>query len=365
MALDLAQPVRAGDGRLMQEVRSQTVRIPADFEPHARTVMAFAVNREWGGDRERVERELETVIRTIAEDEPVLLLTPPDRVGPARARGFPANVEVVPAPVDDVWMRDIAPVFAHAADGGIVAVDLNFNGWDNSWRRPSRPGDRLARIFDFGVPVLSVPFVGEGGAFLTDGRGLAIATRSCLLARNRHLAEADLTAAFGSIGMRTTIWLHGDRDEPITSGHPDGWIAFAPDGTLLVEPIARGRGRRRRERDIAVLQRMVANGSISALRRCAPPDADTLAGEPVAFAATYLNFFVTRRSLITAGLGAADDAACRDLAALFPGREIRMLRINAVLRGGGGIRCLTQPVPAPSRRDGPKGLARPVELGSP
>ena len=117
-------------------------------------------------------------------------------------------------------------------------------------------------------------------------------------------------------------------------GHPDGCLAFAPDGILLVEPIVRGRGRRRRERDIAVLQRLVADGSISALRRFVPPALDTLVGEPDGFAVTYLNFFVTRRSLITAGFG-ADDAACRNLVALFPNREIRMLCINAVLRGGG------------------------------
>jgi len=102
------------------------------------------------------------VIRTIAEDEPVTLLAPPDLVGAARARFAGAGVEIVPAPVDDVWMRDIAPVFAKRGDE-TVAIDLNFNGWDNSYRRPSRPGDRLARTFDFGVPVIGVPFVGEGG----------------------------------------------------------------------------------------------------------------------------------------------------------------------------------------------------------
>jgi agmatine deiminase len=30
----------------------------------------------------------------------------------------------------------------------------------------------------------------------------------------------------------------------------------------------------------------------------------------------------------------------------FLDREIRMLDINAVLHGGGGIRCLTQPMPS-------------------
>lgn len=343
MALEVAQCSVASGAHGSFLMAQAAIRIPGDFEPHDQVVMAWAVHREWGADRENVERELETVIRTIAEDEPVMLLTPPDLVEAAKLRFKTIDTEIVPAPVDDIWMRDIAPVFAVDGDR-TIAIDLNFNGWDNS--RPSRPGDRLARTFNFGVPVVAVPFVGEGGAFLSDGRGLAIVTRSCLLARNPHLIEDDVTAALGSIGLHKTVWLDGDRDEPITSGHPDGWLAFAPDGTLLVEPIDRGRGRRRRERDINVLQRLVAQGSIVALRRFTSPDGDTLAEEPNGFAASYLNFFVTRRLLITACLGAADDTACSELAELFPGREIRMLHLNAILRGGGGIRCLTQPIPS-------------------
>lgn len=342
MALDLAQPAFLRRRRLM----ASGIRIPADFEPHARTVMAFAVHREWGADRERVERELETVIRAIAEDEPVTLLTPPDLVASARARGFGPDVEIVPGPVDDIWMRDIAPVFAHD-DGGIVAVDLNFNGWDNSWRRPSRPGDRLTRTFDFGVPVVSVPFVGEGGAILVDGKGTAVATRSCLLARNPHLSEADISAALGTLGLRTVIWLDGDRKEPITSGHPDGYLAFLPDGGLLVENIDHGPGRRARQRDVMALRRASAEGAVGELRYLGRPGERWLEFADDAFAATYANVFPTRRHVITAKFGDpfGDGAAERALVACYPGRQVRMLEINAILRGGGGIRCLTQPIP--------------------
>lgn len=76
---------------------TRKIRIPADFEPHARTIMAWAVHREWGAARERAEYELDTVIRAIAEDEPVMLLTPPDLVGAAKRRRFGPEVEIVPA----------------------------------------------------------------------------------------------------------------------------------------------------------------------------------------------------------------------------------------------------------------------------
>ncbi|WP_230646763.1 agmatine deiminase family protein [Bradyrhizobium sp. Leaf401] len=323
---------------------TDSIRVPADFEPHERTIMAWAVHREWGGDRERVERELETVIRAIAEDEPVTLLTPPDLVGAARLRGFGPEVELVPAPVDDVWMRDIAPVFAKRG-GDTVAIDFNFNGWDGS--RGARPGDRLARTHDFGVPVLGMPFVGEGGAFVTDGAGLAVTTRSCLLSRNPHLEEEAITRAFGRIGMHTVIWLDGDHREPITTGHPDGYMAFLPDRSLLVEAADRGYGRRTRDREVGALREAVEEGRLRSLRLFGRPRESCFEFASAQFAGTYMNLFVTRRSVLTALFGdeIEDPRADRQLRELFPGREVRVLDINAILRGGGGIRCLTQPVP--------------------
>lgn len=324
---------------------SASIRIPADFEPHARTIMAWAIHREWGGDRERVERELETVVRAIAEDEPVTLLTPPDLVGAARLRGFGPEVEIVPSPVDDVWMRDIAPVFAKRG-GDTVAIDLNFNGWDGS--RSTRPGDRLARTHDFGVPVIGGPFVGEGGAFITDGAGLAVTTRSCLLSRNPHLDEAAITRSFARIGIHTVIWLDGDRREPITTGHPDGYMVFLPDRSLLVEAADRGQGRRPRGRDLAALRQAAKQGRLRALRPFGRPRESCFEFASAQFAGTYMNLFVTRRSALTARFGdeIEDPRAGRQLREFFPDREIRMLDINAILRGGGGIRCLTQPVPS-------------------
>src|ERR1035441_7378188 len=98
-----------------------TTRIPAEWEPHACCWMAWAVHAEWKDRAEKVKRDLAAVIRTIARFEPVRLLTPPDRVADARARFSGGNVEIVEAPVDDIWMRDIAPTFA-LHDGEAVAI---------------------------------------------------------------------------------------------------------------------------------------------------------------------------------------------------------------------------------------------------
>ena len=70
--------------------------------------------------------------------------------------------------------------------------------------------------------------------------------------------------------------------------------------------------------------------------------------EGALFAGSYLNLFVTGKAVLTARFGDKHEDLCAEqqLRDLFPERGIRMLDINAILHGGGGIRCLTQPVPA-------------------
>ena len=155
-----------------------TIRIPAEWEPHACCWMAWAVHREWGKAVNKVKRELSEVIQTIARYEPVRLLAPRGHAAREARREFSAcsNVTVIEAPVDDIWMRDIAPTFALRGRGArqeVVAIDWNFNAWGATQARPPRPGDRLAKTAAsiFGVPRIPARFVAEGGAFVTDGRG--------------------------------------------------------------------------------------------------------------------------------------------------------------------------------------------------
>jgi agmatine deiminase len=215
-----------------------TIRIPAEWEPHAGCWMAWAIHREWGKAVHKVKRELSAVVQTISLFEPVRLLTPRGLAAREARQKFSAcpNVTVVEAPVDDIWMRDIAPTFALRRRGTgqeVVAIDWNFNEWGGGTAdRPLRSGDHLGKAAAslFGVPRVSVRIVAEGGALVTDGCGTMITTRSCLLNPNRnpvrrgvgrqHMIEITL----GKLGIRNVIWLEGDPCEPITSGHTDGYV---------------------------------------------------------------------------------------------------------------------------------------------
>jgi agmatine deiminase len=90
--------------------------------------MAWAPHREWGSALSRLMEELRQIISAIADFEPVRLLTPRNLLAQAKAEMPRHNVEVIKAPVDDIWMRDVAPMYITNGRRSIP-VDLNFNGW--------------------------------------------------------------------------------------------------------------------------------------------------------------------------------------------------------------------------------------------
>jgi agmatine deiminase len=202
------------------------IRLPAEWEPHVACLMAWVVSAEWKDWVEPVKDELALVIQTISEFEPVWLLAPPSAVKEVRPRFKGCNIEVIEAPVNDIWMRDIAPNFAVGADG-LLAIDWNFRGWGaTASEDPFRPSgaDPHAAAPSFGAALSGLlgtrytqaPFVAEGGALITDGQGTLVTTRSCLLNPNRNPScagasrQSRIERALRSFGIKNVIWLEGD-----------------------------------------------------------------------------------------------------------------------------------------------------------
>lgn len=104
-------------------------------------------------------------------------------------------------------------------------------------------------------------FVAEGGAFVVGRGGVVFTTRSCLLNRNRNpqLNEADIDRELMRLGAKEVIWLNGDPDEPITSGHVDGDLLQLNPATLLSSAVKSTTPRvRARHADSVRLESMLA-----------------------------------------------------------------------------------------------------------
>lgn len=333
----------------------RTWLMPDEGQPHTRTWMAFAANeRIWGANLvPEVQRNLAGIATTIARFEPVSMLVSPGQMGQAKALIGDANVQLIAAELDDLWMRDTGPVFVK--NGNTKAgVDFNFNGWGG--KQQHRNDAQVARFVTgrAGAETVRTDLVLEGGALEVDGQGTAILTESCVLNgnRNRGWKKQDVEAELARLlGVEKVIWLPGIAGRDITDGHTDFYARFASPGVVVAglenDPDSFDYDVTRRHLDI-LHSATDAHGNALRVEVLEGPSTvrETFADED--FAAGYINFYVCNGAVIGPEFGDPDtDAAAKStLERLFPGRQVVQINIDGIAAGGGGIHCTTQQEPA-------------------
>lgn len=325
--------------------------MPPEWGPHARTWMAWPCRAElWGDGLAAARAATAAVARAIHRFEPVTVAARPTDVDAAGAL-LGSSIDVWPIELDDSWARDIGPSFVRDRTGRIAGCDWRFNAWGNKFEPFDADAAFARRLLEFlEIERFEAPFVLEGGSIHVDGDGTALVTEQCLLNPNRNprLDRDSITALLGEwLGVDHVIWLgeglHGDG----TDGHIDNLACFARPGLVLLattedreDPnfpiLADARRRLEAARD--------AKGrplDVLALPLPAPKFAD---GERLI--ASYVNFYLANGAIIAPAFGdPADQEAADTLAAAFPGRTVVSVPALDILRGGGGIHCITQQQP--------------------
>ena len=221
-------------------------RTPAEGAPQDRVWMAFPSEGYSLGDTEQAKHEARStwaaVAHAIAEFEPVTMVVDPSERAAAQ-RYLSAGLDIVEAPLNDAWMRDIGPTFVHADDGSVAAVDWVFNGWGAQdwaqWDRDEKIGAFVAGLA--GTPVVASPLVNEGGGIHVDGEGTVLVTETVQLdaRRNPGATRASVEAELARmIGATHAVWLRRgltrDSEQYGTRGHVDIVAAITSPGRLLL-----------------------------------------------------------------------------------------------------------------------------------
>ncbi|NUJ99765.1 agmatine deiminase family protein [Streptomyces lunaelactis] len=326
-------------------------RMPDEAHPHELTYMSWPTRQIWKSDIYGVREDVARIARTIAEFEPVVLLANGQDVKAAR-KACGSGVEVVPIPVDDLWMRDTGPTFVLGPDG-IAGVDLNFNGWGNKQIRGRDSRVAQAILDDEHITRIKAPIIGEGGAIEVDGKGTLLATESSLVNGNRNpgTSRDDIEQVLKALfGITTVIWVDGVRGEDITDYHIDALARFSEPGVVVMSTPDK-----EAPRDVwtgaydqarKVLDRAVdARGK--RLEVVELPEPVDIGRRGDGFLACYVNYYVVNGAVIMPGFGdkKADSHAASIVRDLYPGRKVMQLPVDTLGEGGGGIHCSTQQLP--------------------
>jgi agmatine deiminase len=323
------------------------MRMPAEWAPHDRTLMAWPTRPDlWGDQLEAARQEYAATATAIAAFEPLTMVcASAAEVAQARA-ALTASADVVELAIDDSWLRDSGPIFVVDGDGRRAGVHFGFNSWGGKYAPWDRDAAVGALIVDLiGDRCYEAPFVLEGGAVGVDGEGTLITTEECLLNRNRNpgMSRAEIEAGLRDhLGVETIVWLgQGLVEDRDTDGHVDMIAAFTRPGEVLLQTLEPGAPSHERMADNRA--RLVAGGlDVVDFPILAAVE---VAGEPVAV--SHLNLYLCNGAAIVPIAGVDTDAeALERIAAAYPDREVVGVPGRVIAFGGGGPHCITQQVPA-------------------
>ena len=353
-----------------QTPRSLGYRMPAEWEPHEATWLAWPHNPDdWPGKFQTIPWVYAEIVRLLSASERVHIL-----VNDAKAEQHALSilersgvaldqVSFHSWPTNRVWTRDSGPIFVRDIAGKTAVTNWHFNGWAkySDWQFDDQVPGRVAELLGVLVwePAIELEnglghrLVLEGGSIDTNGAGALLTTEECLLSevqqRNPGVSREQLEQAFHDfLGIDQVIWLGRGVAGDDTHGHVDDISRFVGPETIVTatepetrddnhEPLAENLERLRAARTL--------DGKQFTLVELPLP-------KPVIFRsqrlpASYANFYIANEVVLVPTFNDPNDrVALNIISELFPGREVIGVHSVDLVWGLGTLHCMTQQQPA-------------------
>jgi len=335
-------------------------RLPAEWEPHAATWLAWPHRRRtWLGPFEPIPLVYERLARLIAAHEPVRIIGSESLLAePQTLLAGVANIDFVPIPTNDSWVRDTGPVFLLRRSDAAAAVPPRAAvAWDwNAWGGKYPPWDDDACVSrsiaaHLGLEPVTPGIVLEGGAIETDGAGTILANEKCVVdeRRNPGLDREQIAAALCRwLCVEQVLWVGGDLVGDDTDGHIDQLARFVAPGRVLAawQPDTADPNHASLAANLALLARLrdAAGRRLEVIPVDIPP---RFAFEQTQLPASHLNYTIANGLVAVPVFGSStDEPALRLLEQCFPDRRVEPVDCRALIRGRGALHCITRDEPA-------------------
>ena len=349
-------------------------RMPAEWEPHEGTWIAWPHNREdWPGKFAPVPWVYTEIVRLLSRVETVNILIKGQKRQHRAADQLEKagvnlhNVHFVKAATDRVWIRDSGPTFvvnrgSETPEDRVALIDWRFNGWAKYENH--KRDNRIPRIVanDLGlkrwVPKVEIDgrpkrVVLEGGAIDVNGLGTLLTTEECLLSevqeRNPGLDRAGYEKIFADyLGVSHVVWLGQGIDGDDTHGHVDDLARFVNPTTVVtvVESRVSDPNYERLQDNLRRL-REARDQAGAPLEVVTLPMPAPVVFEGQRLPASYANFTIANGLVIVPTFNDPNDRhALNTLASAFPGREVVGIHSVDLVLGLGTLHCLSQQQPS-------------------
>ena len=371
--------------QLQQTPTSLGYRVPAEWEPHEATWIAWPHNRsDWPGKFAPIPWVYAEIVRNLARVERVNILVN-DEAAEAKARAVLVTAEVLPKsteapgargvnvkfwriPTNRAWMRDSGPIFVRRGTRAssdlprLAATAWRFNAWAkyNDWKRDAPISSELGRQLCIPTwqPEIEVDgklrrVVLEGGSIDVNGRGTLLTTEECLLSkiqqRNPGVSREQLEQLFADyLGVRKVIWLGRGITGDDTHAHVDDISRFVAPNVVVTayEPDTSDSNHEPlRENFLQLKKSSDQSGRKLNVMKLPMPTPVFFNGQRLP--ASYANFYIANRLVLVPVFNDANDRiALNILSEAFPGRTVVGIYCGDFILGLGTLHCMTQQQPA-------------------
>ncbi len=337
----------------MDTPRSRGFHMPAEWEPHEATWIAWPHNREdWPGRFAPIPWVYAEIVKRLSVVERVRILVQ-DGNAERTARRMLAkvganlpSVEFYAYPTNRVWTRDYAPCFLKNGESRAM-INWKFNGWAKYANHELDNAIPLKIAEHFEMLAWSPDVVMEGGAIDVNGQGLLLATEECLLspvqARNPHLTREETEQALADyLGVDRVLWLKNGIVGDDTHGHIDDLARFVDPNTVVIA--SEDNPADENYHILCENESLLARYPVRSVRLPMP--------QPLYFngqrlPASYANFYIANKIVLVPTFNDPNDRlALNILAELFEGREVIGINCTELVWGLGTLHCMTQQQPA-------------------
>jgi agmatine deiminase len=329
-------------------------RMPAEWEPHAATWIAWPHNREdWPGRFAPIPWVYCEIVRKLSQSEAVRILIQSEEAISRVKRMLVksgadlSTVQFFPIPTDRVWTRDYAPLFVKSNDGEVAITNWNFNAWAkyDDWHHDNAVNEALIR--QLRLRSWSPDVVLEGGSIDVNGAGILMTTEECLLspvqARNPHLTRAEIERVLSDyLGIDRVVWLKNGIAGDDTHGHIDDLARFVNANTIVIAQ----EGNREDANFLNLAENFELLQSEGFDLVSIPMPAEHTFNRR-RLPASYANFYIANETVLVPTFNDPNDRiALGIIGDLFPDREVVGIHAVELVWGLGTLHCMTQQEPA-------------------
>jgi agmatine deiminase len=348
-------------------------RMPAEWEPHEATWLAWPQNRsDWPGKFNAIPLVYAEIARHLAQVERVEVIcrdATVERAARRVLRHCAVNLDGVRFhhwPTNRAWLRDSGPIFVRlngqaAPRTPLLITNWGFNAWAKypDWELDNALPGNIARELSLSAVEPQVNVAGrilnvilEGGSIDVNGCGTMLTTEECLLSaqqqRNPGLGRDHLEQVFAQyLGARKVIWLNRGIVGDDTHGHVDDIARFVTPDTVLacVEHNVRDPNYEPLHENLERL-RAATDQDGHPLRVLELPMPAPVVYRKQRLPASYANFYVANDLVLVPTFNdPRDRRALNILSELFSDREVVGVYCRDLVWGLGTLHCMTQQQP--------------------